>query len=154
VLFAPEHSPKARGSIRELRRASEMMLLAQKRRTPPKDLGVDLLILKEKRSRPAEKAPEEYIEACQGGEPARGYVMDPAGCFRIGLADGKIAAWHKRATVAGRNAAEVMNALIDLGLVSRLDHAGYLGRELQKAELALSLGRSYVQDEPLLSNKS
>jgi hypothetical protein len=36
-------------------------------------------------------------------------------------------------------------------MVSRLDHAGYLGRELQKAELALVLDRSYSQDEPLLS---
>jgi dihydropteroate synthase-like protein len=150
VLFAPEHSPKARGSVRELRRASEMMILAQKRRTPPKDLGVDLLILKEKRSRPAERLPEECQEASQEDKSARSYVMDPAGSFRIGLAEGMIVARHERATVAGRKATEVLNALIDQGLVTRLDHAGYLGRELQKAELALTLGRSYVQDEPLL----
>jgi dihydropteroate synthase len=36
-----------------------------------------------------------------------------------------------------------------LQLVSRLDHAGYLGRELQKAEMALHLEKNYVQDEPL-----
>ena len=30
--------------------------------------------------------------------------------------------------------------------LSRLDHALYLGRELQKAELCLREGRSYVQD--------
>jgi dihydropteroate synthase-like protein len=154
VLFAPEHSPKARGSIRELRTAAEMMMLAQRRRTPPKDLGVDLLILKEKRSRPSEKAPERYQEAYPDGEPARSYVMDPAGSIRISVADGKIVAWHQRTAVAGQKAAEVLNTLIDLGLVSTLDHAGYLGRELQKAELALTLGRSYVQDEPLLPKKS
>ena len=154
VLFAPEHSPKARGSIRELRTASEMMLLAARRRTPPKDLGMDLLILKEKRARPAEKVPERYQEAYQEGKSARCYEMDPAGSFRISVADGKIVAWHERTAVAGRKAAEVLNTLIDMGLVTRLDHAGYLGRELQKAELALSLGRSYVQDEPLLPKKS
>ncbi|MDM7911512.1 MAG: DUF4346 domain-containing protein [Methanotrichaceae archaeon] len=38
---------------------------------------------------------------------------------------------------------------MDRGLVSRLDHAGYLGRELEKAEAALHLGRRYIQDEPL-----
>jgi len=154
VLFAPEHSPKARGSIRELRTASEMMLLAARRRTPPKDLGMDLLILKEKRARPAERAPERYQETYQDVSSGRSLEMDPAGSFRISVADGKIVAWHERTAVAGRKAAEVLNTLIDLGLVSRLDHAGYLGRELQKAELALSLGRSYVQDEPLLPKKS
>ena len=70
----------------------------------------------------------------------------------IGIADGRDPARHDRATVAGSSAREVLNTLIDLGLVSRLDHAGYLGRELQKAELALLLDRSYSQDEPLLSN--
>jgi dihydropteroate synthase-like protein len=154
VLFSPEHSPKAKGSISELRRASEMMILAARRRTPPKDLGMDLLILKEKRPRPAEEAPEEYQEAYQERLSDRSFVMDPAGSFRISIADGKIVAWHERMAVAGRKAAEVLNTLIDLGLVSRLDHAGYLGRELQKAELALSLGRSYFQDEPLLPKKS
>ena len=36
-----------------------------------------------------------------------------------------------------------------MGLVTRLDHAGYLGRELEKGEIALALKRSYNQDEPL-----
>jgi hypothetical protein len=31
-------------------------------------------------------------------------------------------------------------------LVTQLDHAAYLGRELQKAEAALSAGISYEQD--------
>jgi dihydropteroate synthase len=34
-----------------------------------------------------------------------------------------------------------------MGLLSRLDHAGYLGRELTKAKLALDLGWNYAQDE-------
>jgi dihydropteroate synthase len=52
-------------------------------------------------------------------------------------------------TVAGGNARDILNTLIDTGLVKRLDHAGYLGRELEKAEIALALKRSYNQDEPL-----
>ncbi|HRW83197.1 MAG TPA: DUF4346 domain-containing protein, partial [Methanothrix sp.] len=39
-------------------------------------------------------------------------------------------------------------------LVTRLDHAGYLGRELERAETALLLGRSYSQDEPLFPTKN
>jgi dihydropteroate synthase len=118
------------------------------------DLGVDLLILKEKRLRPAEKAPERYQEVYKEGLSSQSYEVDPAGSFRISIGDGKVVAWHESGAIAGEKAAEVLNTLIDLGLVSRLDHAGYLGRELQKAELALALGRSYVQDEPLLTNKS
>ena len=29
------------------------------------------------------------------------------------------------------------------------EHAAYLGKELEKAEIALKLGKQYVQDDPL-----
>jgi len=35
---------------------------------------------------------------------------------------------------------------VDRQLLSRLDHAAYLGRELARAEHALSSGQAYVQD--------
>ncbi|MDH5199722.1 MAG: DUF4346 domain-containing protein, partial [Candidatus Bathyarchaeota archaeon] len=43
----------------------------------------------------------------------------------------------------------VYQTIIRRGLVGNLDHAAYLGKELTKAGVALRLGRSYVQDEPL-----
>ncbi len=150
ILFTPEYSPKARGSVRELKTASEMMVLALNRKTPPKDLGVDLLLLKEKRQRLEEALPQEYEEAIAEHK----YEMDPAGPFRISIAEGWILVRHERASVVGSNARDILNTLIDRGLVSRLDHAGYLGRELEKAEAALALGRSYVQDEPLLPSSA
>jgi tetrahydromethanopterin S-methyltransferase subunit A len=48
--------------------------------------------------------------------------------------------------IEGRSAAEVYMTAIERGLLSRLDHAAYLGRELARAEHALSSGESYVQD--------
>jgi dihydropteroate synthase len=36
-----------------------------------------------------------------------------------------------------------------MGLVSRLDHAAYLGSELAKAEIALKTGKEYIQDRGL-----
>jgi dihydropteroate synthase-like protein len=149
ILFTPEYSPKARGSVHELRVASEMMLLARNRKTPPKDLGIDLLVLKEKRHRPVESVPERFTEA----RADHGYVPDPAGGFRIFVADGLIVSKHERATVAGTAARDILNTLIDMGLITRLDHAGYLGRELEKAEVCLRLRRSYSQDEPFLPEK-
>jgi dihydropteroate synthase-like protein len=144
ILFTPEYSDKARGSIHELKVASRMMHLAKKRKSPPKDLGIDLLILKEKRARPNEAFPKDYELA----ESDHKWTMDPVGSFRIGVVDGKILASHEKINVIGTNAAEILNTLIDFDLVTRLDHAGYLGRELAKAEIAIRLGRSYSQDDP------
>lgn len=147
ILFTPEYSQKARGSVRELRRAAEMMALARERRSPPKDLGRDLLILKEKRPRPEVVLPA-HLEV-RPARQSRTFVLDPAGSFRIGLCGDEIVAVHERMVIKGRTAREILDTAIDLNLVSRLDHAAYLGRELEKAEIALRLGKSYTQDEEL-----
>ena len=144
ILFTPEFSDKAQGSIRELKKASEMMMLS------PKDLGLDLLYIKEKRRRPDFPLPENTIQA----KPSKGWRIDPAGPIRIHIVPdsisgngGLIVAEHEKALVVGKNAREVMDTLLELELVSRLDHAAYLGRELEKAELALHFNRSYAQDD-------
>jgi tetrahydromethanopterin S-methyltransferase subunit A len=49
--------------------------------------------------------------------------------------------------VDGATPASVMAVLIDRGLVTRLDHAAYLGQELARAEAALRDGRPYVQEK-------
>jgi dihydropteroate synthase-like protein len=150
ILFTPEFSAKTQGSVRELRTASEMMSLASRRKTPPKDLGLDLLVIKEKRHLPEEIMHDECIEA----KADHIYVMDPAGGFRIIVSEGRIWAIQDQINLAGFNAKDLLNTIVDFGLVTRLDHAGYLGCELQKAEIAMRQGRSYIQDEPLLSEKS
>lgn len=153
ILFTPEYSDKARGSIAELKTAAGMTALANRRSTPPKDLGLDLLVLKEKRFRQFDMLPEKFIE----GEKSYQFMRDPAGSFRISISDqfsrdgkfkqGRIIARHTKYTIVGDNAKEVLDTALDLGLVSRLDHAAYLGSELMKAELAIKLGRSYSQDD-------
>jgi tetrahydromethanopterin S-methyltransferase subunit A len=50
------------------------------------------------------------------------------------------------AVIEGQTAAEVYTPAIERGLLSRLDHAAYLGRELARAEQSLRLGEAYVQD--------
>jgi tetrahydromethanopterin S-methyltransferase subunit A len=51
--------------------------------------------------------------------------------------------------IEGTNAEEICKKIIKKGLISRLDHASYLGRELKKAEQALRHGLEYTQDEEL-----
>jgi len=53
------------------------------------------------------------------------------------------------AVVTGTNAKAICDTLVRENLVSRLDHAAYLGRELQKAEIALKEGLEYEQCEEL-----
>jgi len=150
ILFTPEFSDKAQGSIRELKRASQMMQLSSIRESSPKDLGLDLLCIKEKRRRPVFPLPENAIRA----RPSENWRVDPAGPVRIRIVPdsisgngGLIVAEHEKASVVGESAREIMDTLLELGIISRLDHAAYLGRELEKAELALHFNRSYAQDD-------
>lgn len=158
LLFVPEYSTKAHGSVRETVTAAKMMFLANRRDTPPKDLGVDLLVLKEKRwvERPYDRAHEESTEVLE----ARGeedLVLDREGWFVISVDREKdeVVASHFRSRdgpdviIRGRGAREIYQTIARKGLVGKYDHAAYLGKELMKAELALRLGRSYVQDGDL-----
>src|SRR6202035_371745 len=51
--------------------------------------------------------------------------------------------------IEGRQAALIAATAVDRGFVTQLDHAAYLGRELAKAEAALSNGITYEQDAAL-----
>ena len=129
-----------------MRIASEIMTLANAnanaRKSAPKDLGLDLLILKEKKRRP-----------------------NPKGCFKIGICEmesksksegdreKRIYTEHlptgKR--IVGKSAKGIMDTILRLDMVSLLKHASYLSMKLTKAELALRLNRSYEQDETVFS---
>lgn len=149
ILFTPEFSDKTQGSINELKISSQMMVLAKERNSSPKDLGIDLLVLKEKRRREDSTVPEGAVNAKESGM----WRLDPAGCIKIGIVldpsgyGGLIVAEHKKASIIGKDARSVLDTLIEMELVSTLEHAGYLGRELERAELALRYNRSYAQDD-------
>ncbi len=103
---------------------------------------------------PFEGAPADSgVAAVVAHEPER-LISDPAGFFviyperRRGLI---VVEHYTNAAVldcvieAGTPAA-ASATLIERGLVSRLDHAAYLGRELGRAEHALLRGTPYIQD--------
>jgi tetrahydromethanopterin S-methyltransferase subunit A len=91
--------------------------------------------------------------------PIAGYVpermsSDPSGYFVVYVdrARNVLQLEHYRnegvldVVVEGTTAAELYIPASEKGLISRLDHAAYLGRELARAEHALSSGEPYVQD--------
>jgi tetrahydromethanopterin S-methyltransferase subunit A len=51
--------------------------------------------------------------------------------------------------VTGTESEKMHNTIVREGLVTSLQHAAYIGHELQKAEVALKLGLCYVQDKSL-----
>jgi len=143
VIFTSEHSDKTHGSVREMRRATEMMALARDR-PYPKDLGIDLFILKEKRRRC--EPPPEYETVVTAKKLPDTIEYDPKGNFRIGIEGDHILAVINGRAVQGTRWQDVFYTILSQGDVSLLDHAGYLGRELYKAELAIRYGRSFEQD--------
>lgn len=145
VIFTSEHSDKTRGSVAEMRRAVEMMQLARGR-PYPKDLGIDLLVLKEKRRR--REPPLSYTSSMQAIPAPREIEYDPCGNFRIGIEGEEIVAVIDGRAVRGRHWNDLLHTILQNGDLSLLDHAAYLGAELFKAELAIRFNRSYEQDGP------
>lgn len=152
ILFTPEESGKTRGSVKELAVSSKMMFLSKMRGSIPKDLGINLLVFKDKRI--GEVIQEETDVPEVEGAANFSLKQDPSGSFKINITDGKIIAVHYRkmqptVAISGYTAKEVYDEIIKRKLVSRIEHAAYLGQELQKAEDAVNLGKTYVQDFPL-----
>ncbi|MDP2925993.1 MAG: DUF4346 domain-containing protein [Nanoarchaeota archaeon] len=51
--------------------------------------------------------------------------------------------------IIGKTPEEIMYKIIDEGHISLLDHAAYLGKELQKAHIALIYDFEYIQDSDI-----
>jgi tetrahydromethanopterin S-methyltransferase subunit A len=81
-------------------------------------------------------------------------VSDPAGYFVIYVnhRQGELSLEHYRndgvldLVIEGTHGAELACTAIDRGLLTRMDHAAYLGRELIRAERSLVTGEPFVQD--------
>ena len=54
------------------------------------------------------------------------------------------------AEINGKTAIEILNTLINEKYISSLQHAGDMGIELCKAELALKYDLKYIQDKDLI----
>jgi len=158
ILLATEKSDKVKGTIAEEVVAAKMMFLAKKRGSVPKDLGIDLLILKDKRVReePYDKKLEVKARVVTAPEKSKPAILDSEGMFKISIdrVENVLVAVHYTSLdmtnpidiVKGKTADSVYAKVVAMGLVSKLDHAAYLGSELAKAEIALRTGKEYIQD--------
>lgn len=83
--------------------------------------------------------------------------LDPAGFFIIlpNKMTGVIVCEHYENSgrlmhvIEGKDSALIAATAVERGLITRLDHAAYLGRELAKAEFTIRTGSIYTQDAAL-----
>ncbi len=162
ILLATEKSDKARGTVGEEVAAAKMMFLAKKRCSVPKDLGVDLLLFKDKRNREElyDKAFEKNVQVIAAEKPdlteldARGsftIMVDRINEYVVALHYSLAKMENPDKIIKGKTADVVYSKIIELGLVSREDHVAYLGSELAKAEIALRTGKEYIQDKAMFT---
>jgi dihydropteroate synthase-like protein len=153
LVLITENSNKTRNSVKEMRRALDLCFLAKSKGALPKDLGINLLLAKSKTG-------GELLDLTKGNvitvSEDRGFISDPKGHFKISVdfRENTILAAHYNKTGAGcdtvfkgKTAEAISKKIIKSGLVSSLEHASYLGRELQRAETYLKLKKSFIQDE-------
>jgi len=133
-ILTTEASPRTRGAVREAALARRLLQKAKKRGSPPKNLADDLITCKDRR-----------LETYSPAELAAMQRLVTDRNFRIFTAEGKIHIFNRDIYLTGTKADELFAQL-------RIDdpgHAYYLGRELYKAQLALQLGKKYMQEEEL-----
>lgn len=157
LLYTPEHSVKARNSTKELNKAIEMMFLAKKRHTNLTNLGIDMLVLKDKKREDInflENFKGKFIDL-KNFSSNRGYdkihfkiFINNNNIYAI-MSDGN----KEEVCFVGNKSDEIYKGIIEYldknNLKISKEHCCYLGRELCKAEIALKLEKKYVQDQEI-----
>ncbi|KIX12131.1 DUF6513 domain-containing protein [Dethiosulfatarculus sandiegensis] len=133
-LLTTEVVQWARGSVRELDLARRQMFFAHKQRVLPKGLDSSLVCLKD---RPFEILDEAALRQMQSQVKDRNY--------RIFTDFNQVYVFNRDLFLTGTDPADLFARLE----VSSAGHAFYLGRELERACLAVRLGKKYLQEKPL-----
>lgn len=133
TLLTTEVSQRARGAVREVSLARRLVHRAILEQRVPKHLDESLLTIKDPVGNSFSQA--ELWEMHR-------VVRDKN--YRIFVAD-QIYVFNAHSFLQGTSAREIFTRMD----IRDASHAFYLGQELGKAELALRLGKRYVQDSPL-----
>lgn len=120
------------------------------------ELAIQLDLLNKQVVRPYEAGLKVDLVEVKRAKPAKRLRLDPAGYFVIMAMKGRenpLLVEHYSNDgnllniIEGRDAASICATLVDQQLVSQLDHAAYLGRQLVKAEMSLLSDSKYIQDQ-------
>lgn len=158
-VLITESSVKARGASLEASISRELIYRAFLKKSPPVNHGIDLLIVKDKKDLNVPMPPYEgVVERVNGGEKLLRLDLKYYVKIYVNRRDKQIVVdIHDRSSnrilkrYVGKKALDLGRALLRDYEISA-DHVLYLGYELSKAEIALRLGKSYVQDEELFKH--
>jgi dihydropteroate synthase-like protein len=127
-----------RSCVQELSLARRLVHYAVKHRTPPKRLEPNLVILRDPKLRPlSEQAINELAEAIKDRN------------YRLFAVNDRIHIVNSLLHFTGHDPFELLRQLLTHDTLLTPSHAFYLGYEMAKAITALTLGKEYVQDQPL-----
>lgn len=134
AVLTTEVIPWARGAVREIDVARRLMHYAVRQKTVPKRVDDRLVTVKDPRILEYSEAELRELQA---------QVTDPN--FRIFADRDTITVFNRDRFVRGTDIQEIF---AQLG-VDEATHAFYLGKELMKAKLAITLGKTYRQEGSL-----
>ena len=134
AVLTTEVIPWARGAVRELAVARQLMYHAVTQKTLPKGIDDRLLTVRDPKVLAYR---EDELRALHAA------VTDPN--FRIFADDDAITVFNNEIFVRGTDIDDLFAQLS----VADAAHAFYLGRELTKAKLAITLGKTYRQEGAL-----
>jgi len=126
----------ARNSVTEIDIARRLMHFAVKQRVPPKHLDDRLVMLRDPKLRPTDRQVLDELAAQLTDDNVRIYAD---------ALNEQIHAMNKDVHAVGSDPFELFDQL----KIDDASHAFYLGYEMAKAVIAMSLHKNYVQDEPL-----
>ena len=135
AVLTTQVSPHARRAVREADWARRIMHAAARHQTLPKGMNDALMTVHAKH--PFPDTPDEIAATAS-------QVRDPN--FRIQVSPQGLHVYNRDGLRLGQGAFELWP---QLRLEDDASHAFYMGVELAHAEIALQLGKRYVQDQPL-----
>lgn len=135
AVLTTQVSGHARRAVREADVARRVMYAARETHSLPKGLSDDLMTVHAKR--PFPDSPAEIAEIAAA-------VRDPN--FRVQISEQGLHVYNRDGHHIARDPFEFWPRL---GLQHDGGHAFYMGVELARAEIAWSLGKRYMQDQPL-----
>jgi len=131
-----------RTSVAEFDAARRMVHHAVAARTIPKHLSSSLVMLRDSRLKPTSLPALQKLSAALSDEN-----------FRIFAESGELHLMNSKGHWHGSDAFRIFEGAAarqhDSGNAVDSSHAFYLGYELARAEIALHLGKQYIQDEPM-----
>ncbi len=161
LLLMTDFSVKCRGGTKEIVKARDLAFAAKKRNSPPIGHGVNILLAKSRTDFEIEIPINKDLEIIDltsddGALYTMHYDLDPKGSFTIWINNQKQKIYVSHLDISCKKpdlllisseARMLFEEITKRGLLSKMDHAFYLGRELERAEICLYLGKTYIQNE-------